>query len=124
MDRIEAFFARLGETAHEPMLRRVTGRLRFDLDGHSPDHWLLVIEGGRIDVTRSAGPATCVVRTTGELFERIVTGEANPLTARLRGDLTVEGDLALLRLFERSLPGPPDARDPRVFVAQKAAARE
>jgi hypothetical protein len=47
------------------------------------------------------------MRTDPGLFERIITGEANALTAALRGRLRIEGDPRLLVAIKSLLPGPP-----------------
>jgi hypothetical protein len=37
----------------------------------------------------------------------MTAGTANAITAQLRGDLVVEGDMHLFMVFQRLFPGPP-----------------
>jgi hypothetical protein len=50
-----------------------------------------------------------VIRTSKDVFEGMVTGSVNAMTAALRGVISLEGDPSLLVLFQRALPGPPTA---------------
>ena len=51
--------------------------------------------------------ADCVVRTDKKLFDKLVTGRANPITAFLRAEVDVDGDIGLMASFIRIFPGPP-----------------
>jgi hypothetical protein len=107
-DPIADFFDALSQRGHVPTLRDVKASMRFDVvDGESIDHWLVAVDSGDIGVTRSGGDAQCVVRAERRLFERIVTGQMNPMAAMLRGEIAVSGDLELLVLIQQRLfPGP------------------
>ena len=72
--------------------------------------WLLTIDHGSIEVSRSDAPADAVLRTDRAFFERMLTGEANPFTAALRGRLRTDGDVRLILAFKSVLPGPPRHR--------------
>jgi putative sterol carrier protein len=88
--------------------------VRFDLaDGERTDHWLVTVVRGEASVSREGADADCVIRAGKELFDRMASGEANAMAAILRGELAVEGDLGLLILFQRLLPGPPSSSHPR-----------
>jgi len=105
------FFAALKSRGQEPLLRKASGTLRFDVtDGKRTERWLVEIRKGDIAVSRRNASADCVVTTDRALFERIVSGEANALASLLREEVNVEGDINLLVLFQRLLPGPPRAR--------------
>ena len=109
-DPTGAFFTELGRRAHEPMLRKATGRLRFDLtDGTSEATWTVVMKKGDVSVTRKKGDADCVVTTDRPLFDAIVRGEKNAMAAVLRGEIKIEGDPELLVLFQRVFAGPADS---------------
>jgi putative sterol carrier protein len=102
-----AFFAELAERGHEPLLHAASGTVRFDLrDGENVERWLVAIDRGTVSVTRKREKADCVVFTDRRLFDRIVTGQANAMTAFLRGLIGLEGDPQLLLLFQRLFPGP------------------
>jgi putative sterol carrier protein len=107
-------FTGIGRRGHESLLEKVQGSLRFDLEhDQQTEHWHLAISKGDVTVTREERPADCVVRTEQQLFDELAAGETNAIVSLLRNRLTVEGNLRLLILFERLLPGPPSARHPR-----------
>ena len=81
------FFDELGKREHEPMLRKATGTLRFDLvDGTSKEHWSVAMKKGDVSVSRANDKADCVVTTDRPLFDAIVRGERNAMAAVLRGE--------------------------------------
>jgi putative sterol carrier protein len=111
-DDTVTLFDRLDAQGHEPLLSHCAGTLRFDLSdgGGRTEHWLVRIKGGDVSVGHDDAPADCVVRARRSDFDAIASGRANAMAAVLRGALQVEGDLQLLMLFQRVLPGPPGAR--------------
>jgi putative sterol carrier protein len=101
------FFAELGSRRHEPMLRKATGTLRFDLvDGTSKAQWSVALKKGDVSVSQTNAEADCVVTTDRSLFDAIVRGETNAMAAVLRGEIGVEGETELLVLFQRVFAGP------------------
>ncbi|HEY0696215.1 MAG TPA: SCP2 sterol-binding domain-containing protein [Micromonospora sp.] len=95
-------------------LNQVTGTIRFDLvRGHHVTHWFMTIDRGYVRASRENRDADCRVRLDQALFERILRGEANVYAAWLRNQIVLVGRLYMLDLFQRILPGPPGARDPR-----------
>jgi putative sterol carrier protein len=109
-DATADFFAELARRGHEPLLKKATGTLRFDITGERPEHWLVDVKKGNVTVSRSNAKADCVMRADRKVFDRIAKGEANALAATLRGTAVIEGNLGLLATFQRLLPGPPRAR--------------
>ena len=108
---IVEFFEELGQREHEPLLGKVTGRVRFDLvDAGRPDRWLVSVDKGNTTVLHKGGPADCTVRADRALFERLCRGEENALAAVLRGALVCTGDVELLFAIQRIFPGPPPER--------------
>jgi putative sterol carrier protein len=106
-DQTGEFFAELGSRGHEPMLRKATGTLRFDLvDGTSKAQWSVALKKGDVSVSQTNAEADCVVTTDRSLFDAIVRGEKNAMAAVLRGEIGVEGDTELLVLFQRVFVGP------------------
>lgn len=109
-DPTREFFYELDKRGHEPMLRKATGRLRFDLtDGSGTAHWLVTVKKGDVSVSRGNDNADCVVTTDRPLFEAIVRGEKNAMAAILRGEIEIEGDRELLVLFQRVFAGPAES---------------
>jgi putative sterol carrier protein len=99
---------------HEPLLERVRGTIRIDLQGdEKKERWFVSIHDGDIVVSRRGGPPDCAIRTSAAMFDDIVRGERNAVAAVLRGTVTVEGDFELLVRFQRLFPGPPAATTAR-----------
>jgi putative sterol carrier protein len=105
------FLAELASEEHDSALGRADGALRIELerDGKT-ERWFLGLHSGKVTVSRKRVPYDGTVRTTGALFDRMVRGEANAMTALLRGEIQVDGDAELLVLVQRLFPSPP-ARD-------------
>jgi putative sterol carrier protein len=106
------FFAELGSRGHEPMLRKATGTLRFDLvDGTNESSWTVAVKKGDVSVSQAKTKAKpdCVVTTDRPLFNAIVRGERNAFAAILRGEIRMEGDPELLVLFQRVFAGPAES---------------
>ncbi|MFN8035445.1 MAG: SCP2 sterol-binding domain-containing protein [Acidimicrobiia bacterium] len=111
MSTIDDFFRHV--SAHrQPLLATTTGTLRFELreDG-IVETWVVNVAKGDVDATRDPGAdVDTTIRVEKALFADIVTGRANAISAVLRGDLGVEGDVELVLIFQRVFPGPHEAR--------------
>jgi putative sterol carrier protein len=111
------FFEELGRREHEPLLTKVSGRVRFDLvDAGRPDRWLVAVDKGDTTVLHKGGRADCTVQADRRLFERLCRGEENAMAAVLRGALVCSGDVELLFAIQRIFPGPPRERQPQSSV--------
>lgn len=108
-DLIDEFFDRIS-AAPQPVLHGVTATIRFELtEDHGEERIRLVrIRDGHVHVGRRHTRADATIKTDRRFFEYVVTGEANALTAALRGRLRVDGDIRLLVAFSRLLPSPPN----------------
>ena len=110
-DDVVEFFEELGRRGHEPLLAKVTGRVRFDLvDGGRTDRWLVAVDKGDVTVGHEGRQADCSIRAERALFERLCRGEENAMAAVLRGALVCTGDVELLYAIQRIFPGPPRER--------------
>lgn len=110
-DAAEDFIAGLAERGHDPLLEKTQGTVRLEVRGDKKTRsWLLVLERGDVTVSRRKGEADATVRATEELFGSLLRGEANALTAFLRGDLQVEGDPTILLSLQRLFPGQQERR--------------
>lgn len=105
------FLAELGRRGYLSIYENTQGRLRLDLthDGDT-DTWLVEVDNGRLRVSRTEADADCVIHADRAFFDRVVNGEANALSALLRGMIEIEGDLHLALMLGRVLPGPPHSR--------------
>jgi len=114
----EEFFERLSRRGHEPVLEEMDATLRFDLvDAGRTEYWFVEVRKGDVRVSREDRPADCVTHMDRVGFDQMVTGHLQAQPAWLSGKLWVEGNLVLLRMFDRAFPGPPGSRDPRDIVA-------
>ncbi|MFU8849795.1 SCP2 sterol-binding domain-containing protein [Micromonospora sp. SL1-18] len=99
---------------HPEIPENTAGTVRLDLhDGGSTEHWYLTIDHQNVQVARATGEADMVVHADREVFERLATGNPRLVSALLRNDITVQGDVRLLLTLRRLFPGPPGARHPR-----------
>lgn len=102
-----AFFDDLAGRGCEPLLKNVSGTIRFDLDdGESVEHWSVTIAEGDVEVSHSRARADAVVRLDKSTFDGMISGRVNAMAATLRGELVPEGDLSLMTMFQRVFPGP------------------
>jgi putative sterol carrier protein len=117
-DATAELFDALVERGHEPLLEKATGTVRFDLkEGKKTDRWLVTVVKGDFAVSRQNLRADCIVTADKALFDDIASGRTNAMAALLRGAMRVEGDVQLLVLFQRLLPGPPRSRRPPATAA-------
>lgn len=104
------FFSYVANRSSEPLIRNLTGSIRFDLtDGPKTEHWLVTIKKGEVTVSSRSGAADAAVRADLATFDEIAAGTKNAQAAFLRGAIAVEGDMDLLVRFLRLLPAPPRA---------------
>jgi len=100
-----AFFEGLPARAAGANLDGINHTYRFEIDGEGT--WDLDVRGGAVAVREGGadGNPDATIRTSSEMFERIVSGRQNPATAYMRGKVKVSGDLGavmkLQRLFGR-----------------------
>jgi hypothetical protein len=122
-DAIAQFFERTGRIGRVEMLTEVNGSLRFDLaeDEQVVDQWTVLVDNGQLSVEHRGGDADCVVSLDRDLMARMAAGQSNAMAAGLRGDMMTTGNIQLLVLLERLLPGPAGAHGPlRTAISQDA----
>lgn len=119
-DPTAELFDRLGSRGHDPFLERVRGTVRFDVATDTEIlYWSVTIDRGTVRVTRDEGDADCIVHTTKARLDRVATGAANAMAMLLRAEIIVHGDVQLLVMLERVLPGPPGARGPQLAIGER-----
>jgi SCP-2 sterol transfer family len=103
-DPSEAFFDKLRVVGRVPALARVSGTLRVDLaDGRRTEKTQITVHRGQVTVGPPVGRADCMVAAHRRVWDALVTGEAQPLTAFLRGALAAAGDPGMLVTMRRLL---------------------
>ena len=108
-DATAEFFDGLSRRGHEPLLGKLRATVRFDIvDGKRTDHWMLGLDDGDLDVSRSDGdvPADCVIQADKAAFDKVASGRTNAMAAYLRGALTLDGEPRLLVRLVRLFPAP------------------
>jgi putative sterol carrier protein len=114
----DQFFDDLEHRGHEPLLRRVSATLRFDItDGERTDHRLIRIDHGDIRVAVGNEPADCVISTERAVCDDVVSGRTSALAALLRGAAAVEGDMEVMVLAQRLFTGSQTVPSGRSAVA-------
>ena len=84
------------------------GALRYEVvEGQYIRPWTVAFDDGDVDVSQAESDVDAVMRVDRSLFDRAVRGEANLLSAWLRGEVNYTGSLELLTQMGRLLPGPP-----------------
>ncbi|MCO1594230.1 SCP2 sterol-binding domain-containing protein [Micromonospora sp. RHAY321] len=112
MTATSAFFERLTVAGQDPRFSKICGSVRFDIrDGDRVEQWLLMIDHGRMRVTRSGDPAGTVITVSAPFAEAMARGEVNGLAAILRGEIQVDGDLAMALRIGRLFPRAPEQAD-------------
>jgi putative sterol carrier protein len=102
------FFEQLAERGPDPLLEKARGTVRLEIvEGKRVDPVLLRIDRGEIDVSPGGGPADLTLRADRQTFEGIARGTTNPVTAIMRGAMTIDGDWGLAVLLQRVFPSPP-----------------
>ena len=103
-DAVTAFFDDLGSRGYEPLLRKVSGTVRFDLvSGKTTERWLVAIRKGNVAVSRRNVAADTTIRLSRALFEAVGRGQMNVPSAMLRGEVVLEGDYRLMIMVRRLL---------------------
>jgi putative sterol carrier protein len=109
-ENIETYFQSLAATRYQPLLHRVSGSIRFDLEAGDGGHqvWRVDIAHGNLDVRKqaegSADDADCVLTGPEDEFQRILTGQDSFAAAFVRGAITVQGDYTLAQNLRRFSP--------------------
>jgi hypothetical protein len=118
-DASAVFFEALGAQEPTRLPKKVSGVIRFDLiRGEQVDQWFVTMREGRIAVSRAESGEDCVVHLRSDLFERVVNGEASIISAMVRTECVVEGQVPLLMMFRRVFPDVRAAVDPRQFARE------
>lgn len=82
------------------------------MDGESTQCWHIAVLHGDVVVSRDDEAADGVFRSSLEMFDRIVVGDANVMSAVLRGTVTYQGDPQFGVIFRRLFgSGAPVAHD-------------
>jgi predicted lipid carrier protein YhbT len=117
-DPIADFFAHLEEQGPQPLLAKAHGTVRWDVEGDNDTQtWFVRVNKSEVEVLREwDGDVSARARGSKALFEALCSGEANAMSAMLRNEITIEGDVELLLLLQRVFPGPSQSSHPRAVA--------
>jgi len=70
----------------------------FDLEGEKGGQFTITVSGQKVAVSDGlTGDARCVIRSTGDTFISLATGELNPMMAVLTGKVKISNQGEMLR---------------------------
>ncbi|MEV0001827.1 SCP2 sterol-binding domain-containing protein [Micromonospora sp. NPDC050980] len=105
MTSTDAFFDKLSAMGYNARLGKVSGSVRIDIRGDGGlRQWRIDIDRGHLRVSRDGGPASAVITCSERTAEAMVTGGMNGLAAINRGEILVDGELALALQLGRLFP--------------------
>jgi putative sterol carrier protein len=85
------FFDTLASRADASKLAGMNNSYAFDIEGEG--QWLVTVADGALTVTPGGGEADATISTSGEVFDKIVSGEQNATSAYMTGKLKIKGDM-------------------------------
>jgi putative sterol carrier protein len=91
MTGVKEFFETLEARADASKTAGMTNSYIFEIEGAGK--WTVKVEEGKVSVSEGGEDADAVITTSGETFEKIVSGEQNPTSAYMTGKLKVKGDM-------------------------------
>ena len=95
-----AFFEGLQSRSGSPKLDGIDQSYRFEIEGEGS--WRIAIHACAVTVTEGGSePADATIRTSGEVFDRIVSGDQNPAMAYMTGKVKVDGDLGAVMKLQK-----------------------
>lgn len=99
------FFDELARRGHEPMLERVTAKLRFQITDDGGDGGaltrLVTIDHGDLHISSDQTDADATITCSGSELDDLMTGRTSAVASLLRGTLAARGDLELMVLAQR-----------------------
>lgn len=70
----------------------------FDLDGPGGGQFTVSVDGGDVHVKEGfLGEPKCIVRSTDENFQKLITGDLNPMVAILTGKVKISNQGEMLK---------------------------
>jgi putative sterol carrier protein len=88
---VKEFFETLETRADASKTAGMTNSYLFDIEGAGK--WTVRVEDGKVSVSEGGEDADAVISTSGETFEKIISGDQNPTSAYMTGKLKVKGDM-------------------------------
>jgi putative sterol carrier protein len=86
------FFESLPSRANGTKTAGMHASYVFEIEGGGT--WTVKVEDGNVAVSEGDTGGACTISASEDIFERIVDGKQNPLTAYMTGKLKVSGDVS------------------------------
>ena len=84
------FFETLESRVDPAKAAGVNSSYLFDVDGAG--QWKVDVDESGVHVTEGGGEADCTISVSEGTFQRLVSGDLNPMTAYMTGKLKIKGD--------------------------------
>ena len=82
---------------HAERAADVNADIQFNFTGEEPGNWVLGIHDGQATMREGqAENATATLETPSEIWKGVLTGQTNPMTAFMTGQIKATGDMGLL----------------------------
>jgi putative sterol carrier protein len=95
-----AFFERLDGRVDPERLTGIDQSFRFEIADEGT--WHVALHDGTVTVTEGGtASADATIRTSAEVFERIVSGKQNAVMAYMTGKVKVDGDLGAVTKLQK-----------------------
>jgi putative sterol carrier protein len=88
---VKEFFDNLADRANGSHSAEFDASYVFVIDGAGT--WTVKVDGGHVSVSEGDEGGECTFSASEKVFQRIVEGDQNPLTAYMTGKLKVSGDV-------------------------------
>ena len=90
-DTVNAFFAELPSRVDAGKTAGMNNSYVFDIDGAGT--WTVKVADGQVTVDEGDTGGECMISTSSEVFEKVISGEQNPTAAYMSGKLKIKGDM-------------------------------
>jgi putative sterol carrier protein len=85
------FFETLPSRANGKSADGIDASYVFEIEGAGT--WTVKVADGKVDVTEGNAGGDCTISARESVFEKIVDGRQNPLTAYMTGKIKIKGDM-------------------------------
>ena len=91
MSAVNDFFAQLPSRVDPGKTAGMNNSYVFDIEGAGT--WTVRVADGSVTVDDGDTGGDCMIATSAEVFEKVVSGEQNPTAAYMSGKLKIKGDM-------------------------------